>query len=168
MLENRDDLMSIVVLEAGAAWPPWLTDYQQLAPNAVVIAQAVTEPADAFQSRVLHRIVEARSGSNFRLRVGVIVSADVPAQHRTQHRQNIARGLLKAMDGGREAELVLAGASDEVETTRHDLFTLAGALCGELGGTSINVRVRFSNAKSGVMRAVTASAPDLDSRQSKA
>ena len=63
MLENSDDLMSIVVLEAGAAWPSWLTEYQRLAPNAVVIAQAATEAADTFQARVLHRVAEAAANS---------------------------------------------------------------------------------------------------------
>ena len=160
MLENSDDLMSIVVLEAGAAWPPWLTEYQRLAPNAVVIAQAGTEPADAFQARVLHRVAEAAANSGARVRVGVIVSVDSPTEERVLLRQNVARGLLKAMGTAYEAELVLAGDSEELEGSRHQLFALAGTLCEELGGTLVNVRVRFSNAKSGIMRAVAPSSPD--------
>lgn len=168
MLENSDDLMSIVVLEAGAAWPSWLTEYQRLAPNAVVIAQAATEATDSFQGRVLHRVTEAASQDNVRLRVGVIVSADSPVQDRVALRQNVARALLKAMGTGREAELVLAGDSEELEASRHQLFALAGTLCEELGGTLVNVRVRFSNTKSGIMRAVEPSNPDLDTVASKA
>src|SRR5258708_29684818 len=95
MLENSDDLMSIVVLEAGAAWPSWLTEYQRLAPNAVVIAQARSESVESFQARVLHRVAEATTSSGARVRVGVIVSADSPEQDRLQLRQNVARGLLK-------------------------------------------------------------------------
>ena len=169
MLENSDDLMSIVVLEAGAAWPSWLTEYQRLAPNAVVIAQAAAESADSFETRVLHRVAEAASGANGpRVRVGVIVSADSPTQERVALRQNVARGLLKAMGTVREAELVLAGDSEELEGSRHQLFALAGTLCEELGGTLVNVRVRFSNGKSGVMRAVEPSSPDLETLVSKA
>jgi len=168
MLENSDDLMSIVVLEAGAAWPSWLTEYQRLAPNAVVIAQAAAESADSFQERVLHRVAEAAHQEGARVRVGVIVSADSPVQERVVLRQNVARGMLKAMGTGREAELVLAGDSDELETSRHQLFALAGTLCEELGGTLVNVRVRFSNGKSGIMRAVEPSSPDLDTLASKA
>ena len=70
MLENSDDLMSIVVLEAGAAWPAWLTEYQRLAPNAVVIAQARTEEPEAFRARVVHRITEATASSGARVRTG--------------------------------------------------------------------------------------------------
>jgi hypothetical protein len=162
MLENSDDLMSIVVLEAGAAWPAWLTEYQRLAPNAVVIAQAAPEAVEAFQERVLHRVAEAASSGNGRVRVGVIVSADSPAQDRLELRQRVARALLKAMGTSREAELVLAGDSEELEVSRHGLIALAGTLCEELGGTLVNVRVRFSNTKSGVMRSVSPSNPDLE------
>jgi hypothetical protein len=168
MLENSDDLMSIVVLETGAAWPPWLTEYQRLAPNAVVIAQAATESADTFQGRVLHRIAEAASSSGARVRVGVIVSADSPGQERLTLRQNVARGLLKAMGTGHEAELVLAGDSEELEASRQQLFELAGTLCEELGGSLVNVRVRFSSSKSGVMRSVSPSSPDAEPLVSKA
>lgn len=160
MLENSDDLMSIVVLEAGAAWPPWLTEYQRLAPNAVVIAQAAAERVETFQARVLHRVAEAAANSGARVRVGVIVSVDSPTQERVMLRQNVARGLLKAMGTAHEAELVLAGDSEELEASRHQLFALAGTLCEELGGTLVNVRVRFSNSKSGVMRSVSPSSPD--------
>lgn len=171
MLENSDDLMSIVVLEAGAVWPPWLTEYQRLAPNAVVIAQAATESADLFQSRVLHRVAEAAAtgkGVRVRVRVGVIVSVDSPTEERVMLRQNVARGLLKAMSTGHEAELVLAGDSEELEASRQQLFELAGTLCEELGGTRVNVRVRFSNSKSGVMRAASPSSPDAEPLASKA
>jgi hypothetical protein len=171
MLENSDDLMSIVVLEAGAVWPPWLTEYQRLAPNAVVIAQAASEPAAAFQSRVLHRVAEAAatgSGVRVRVRVGVIVSVDSPAEERIMLRQNVARALLKAMGTGHEAELVLAGDSEELEASRQQLFELAGTLCEELGGSLVNVRVRFSNSKSGVMRSVSPSSPDAEPLVSKA
>ena len=170
MLENSDDLMSIVVLEAGAAWPPWLTEYQRLAPNAVVIAQAATEAAGSFQGRVLHRVAEAvaHAGARARVRVGVIVSVDSPAEERVALRQNVARALLKAMGTGHEAELVLAGDSDELEASRQHLFELAGTLCEELGGSLVNVRVRFSNSKSGVMRAASPSSPDVEPLASKA
>lgn len=170
MLENSDDLMSIVVLEAGAAWPSWLTEYQRLAPNAVVIAQAASESAVAFQARVLHRVVEAvaSNGQHARVRVGVIVSADSPAQERVVLRQNVARGLLKAMGTAHEAELVLGGDNEELEASRQQLFELAGTLCGELGGTLVNVRVRFSSSKSGVMRSVAPSSPDVEPLASKA
>jgi hypothetical protein len=169
MLEDSDDLMSIVVLEAGAAWPSWLTEYQRLAPNSVVIAQASAESAEAFQARVLHRLAEATAHNPAsQVRVGVIVAADDPEQKRVALRQNVAQALLKAMGKVVEGELVLAGDSDELNQSRHELFALAGELCKELGGRRINVRVRFTSAKSGVMRSITASAPDSAPAASKA
>jgi hypothetical protein len=168
MLDNSDDLMSIVVLEAGAAWPSWLSEYQRLAPNAVVIAQASAESAELFERRVLHRVAEAVHSGDARVRVGVIVSADSVEQSRMPLRQNVARALLKAMGFGGEAELVLAGDSEELEASRHEIFALAGTLCEELSGAQVNVRVRFSNSKSGVMRSVTPSTPDVEPFVSKA
>jgi hypothetical protein len=167
MLENHDDLLSIVVLEAGAAWPAWLTEYQRLAPNAVVIAEARAETMDAFEARVVHRVVEATTHSGPRVRVGVMVLCEAMNASRQESRRNIARALLKAMGAAHEAELVLAGDGQELDVARHELFALAGSLCEELGGTHINVRVRFTNGKSGVMRALSASAPDVEALSSK-
>ena len=165
MLESSDDLMSIVVLEAGAAWPAWLTEYQRLAPNAVVIAQARSELPDAFRSRVVHRIAEATTGRGARVRVGVIVAGDSPDDARLTLREQVARAILKSMGTSHEAELVLAGDAQELEGPRHELFGLAGVLCQELGGTNVSVKVRFSSAqhsKSGVMRTVSPSTPDTE------
>lgn len=155
MLESHDDLMSIVVLEAGAAWPAWLAEYQRLAPNAVVIAQARTESADAFRSRVVHRIEEAKVNSGARVRVGVIVASESSEQDGLALRENVARAILKVMGSGHEAELVLAGGAREGDPSRQELFALAGVLCEELGGTQVNVRVRFTSGQSGVMRSVS-------------
>lgn len=168
MPENSGDLMSIVVLEAGAAWPPWLTEYQRLAPNAVVIAQASSEPSEVFEKRVLHRIAEAANSAWLRVRVGVIVSADQAGHDRSVLRRNVARALLKAMGTAQEAELVLAGDSEELDASRHDLFALAGSLCEELAGARINVRVRFASGRSGVMRSVAVASPELLPVASKA
>ena len=168
MLENRDDLMSIVVLEAGAAWPAWLTEYQRLAPNAVVIAEARTEGTQSFQARVVHRVVEATAHSGPRVRIGVMVMVSEASDEREAARKAIGGALLRAMGPSQEAELVLASDGQELDASRHALFTLAGTLCEELGGTHVNVRVRFSNGKSGVRRAVSSSSPDVELLTSKA
>lgn len=157
MQESRDDLMSIVVLETGAAWPVWLTE-QRLAPHAVVIAQARAEGLDGFRVRVLHRIAEATTSSGARVSVGVIVAAPAAGEERLEFRESVARALLQRMGSG--AELVLAGDGHETDPARHELFTIAGALCEELGGSKVNVRVRFSSSKSGVMCSVEPATPD--------
>jgi hypothetical protein len=167
MQENRDDLVSIVVLEAGASWPAWLSEYQRLAPNAVVIAQAATETVPAFEKRVLHRVAEASANGVGRIRVGGIIAADRGGEAQAALRHRLAGALLQAMSSHPESELVLAGENAEAESTRQELFALAGALCGELGGKRVNVCVRFSNKRSGTMRSVTSSSPDGDGIASK-
>ncbi|HKY38742.1 MAG TPA: hypothetical protein VJN18_22525, partial [Polyangiaceae bacterium] len=107
MQESRDDLMSIVVLETGAAWPAWLAEYQQLAPNAVVIAQVRGEALDTFRARVIHRMQEAAISSGARVRVGVIIVAPVAGEELLELRESVARALLQLMGSSNEAELVL-------------------------------------------------------------
>ena len=167
MLENRDDLMSIVVLEAGAAWPVWLTEYQRLAPNSVVIVQAGTESVYAFRARVIQRVAEAKVAGTGRVRVGVLVASGRSDEGARSMREGVARAILSAMGTLSEAELVLAGGGNDGDPSRQELFALAGALCEELGGTSVNVRVRFcNNSRSGVMRAL-ASSPESSARRGR-
>jgi hypothetical protein len=162
MLDSRDEMMSIVVLEAGAAWPSWLSEYQRLAPNAVVIVQARAEATDAFRARVVHRITEATTSSGAKVRVGVIVAAGNAAEAQPAFRESVARAVLEVMGSSPEAELVLAGEGHERDPIRHELFALAGALCEQPGGTKVNVRVRFASGKSGVMRTAAPSTPDIE------
>jgi hypothetical protein len=167
MLDRHDELMSIVVLEAGATWPSWLSEYQRLAPNAVVIAQAHTETIDAFRARVIHRITEATTNSGAKVRVGVIVAVGSASEALLTFRESVARAILQVMGSSTEAELVLAGEGHDGDPVRHELFTLAGALCEQPGGTKVNVRVRFASGKSGVMRTAAPSTPDTESLASK-
>ncbi len=160
MPNHQDDLMSIIVLEAGAAWPAWISEYQRIAPNAVIIAQAQAEPADSFRTRVVHRVAEALAAGTARVRVGVIVSSALADPPSLLLRETVARAILAAMGTNAEADLVIAGDGQGGDPTRHDLFALVGVLCEELGGTKINVRVRFTSSKSGVMRAVAPAGPD--------
>src|SRR5687768_16403805 len=104
MLDRRDELMSIVVLEAGATWPSWLSEYQRLAPNAVVIVQARGEALDAFRARVMHRITEATTSTGAKVRVGVIVAAGSSADEvQPSFRESVARAILKVMGSNPEA-----------------------------------------------------------------
>ena len=162
MQESRDDLMSIVVLETGAAWPAWLAEYQQLAPNAVVIAQVRGEALDTFRARVIHRMQEAAISSGARVRVGVIIVAPVAGEELLELRESVARALLQLMGSSNEAELVLVGDGHETDPARHELFAIAGALCEELGGSKVDVHVRFSNNKSGIMCSLAPLTPDAE------
>ena len=67
----------------------------------------------------------------------------------------------------KDGKVVLAGDGHDGDPARHELFALAGVLCEELGGSKINVHVRFSNGKSGVMRSVAPSTPDAETSASK-
>jgi hypothetical protein len=167
MLASSDDLMSIVVLEAGAAWPAWLAEYQRFVPNAVVIAQSRAESPDAFRSRVAHRITEATATTGARVRIGVIVAGDSGDLATVSAREAIARAIIKVMRSGDEAELVLGGDAQAGDSSRHELFALAGVLCQELGGTEVSVNVRLSSGKSGVMRTASVASADIEPAASK-
>jgi len=157
MVEN-DDSMSIVVLEVTAAWPSWLADYQLLAPNAVVIAQAPSENASAFEARVTGRLNEvAQRGAPVRVAV-VVTNCDVSGAH-LKMREQITRTMLRVLRHPEEPELVLAAETDDLQT-RHGLFALAGALCEAAGGL-VNVRVRLSSHQSGLMLSVARSSAQI-------
>jgi hypothetical protein len=47
-MDQKDTRSSVVIIEAGAGWPTWITEYQRRAPNAAVVAQSSTDPLDGF------------------------------------------------------------------------------------------------------------------------
>lgn len=155
MDDDVDNMLCVVVLESGAGWPPWIGEYQAVAPNSVVIAQAPEESAEAFGARALGRLQEVTSG-RAKLRVAIVASSPSPSKEQLEQRYAICRTLVHAMADSPRADLVLAGDGDGSDQSRHELFALAGALCDELRGSELSVRVRFAEGrqKSGTMRSV--------------
>jgi hypothetical protein len=171
MQHAHETLLSVVVLELGSSWPPWLVEYRTHAPNSIVIAQSADESGHEFAQRIRRKVDEI-AGRDAAIHAALLVCNGALDEGSIVARQRICSSLLRVMLQKQRGELVLAGdvaASDDV---RHELFALAGTLCDELGGSDVSVRVRFDTLKpgtavaapgaSGVMRSAVRSAPDDD------
>lgn len=150
MERDQDSRSSIVIIEAGAGWPAWITEYQQRAPNASVIAQTANEPADVFQKRVLARLEEATRGSSA-LSVGIMLCVEGAPDEQKAARETICHAVVKGLSSA--GDLVLA-ANEGAESFKHELFALAGELCEGAAVPHVNVRVRFAMSESGTMPSV--------------
>ena len=163
-MQHADEaLLSVVVLEAGSSWPPWLGEYQKHAPNSVVVAQSAEERGRDFAQRVQRRMDEIAAG-DAAIHVALLVSNGALDEASVAARKQMCGSLLRVMVSKRQGELVLAANAHAGDELRHELFALAGTLCDELGGTQVNVSVRFGSGRpetraSGVMKSV-APAPD--------
>ena len=165
-MQHADEaLLSVVVLEAGSTWPPWLGEYQKQAPNSVVIAQSAEEKGRDFAQRISRRMDEI-AVRDAAIHVALLVSNGTLDEASVAARKQMCESMLRAMVHKRQGELVLAADAHAGEELRHELFALAGTLCDELGGTQVNVRVRFGSGRpesgvSGVMKSVVPP-PDHD------
>jgi len=150
-MEQKDTRSSVVIIEAGAGWPTWISDYQRRAPHAAVVAQAATDPVDVFRERVVKRVGELALQQQ-PLHVGILVCGDDQEPARSAVRREICRAVVNSLDP--TGDLVLAANEDCEERFKHELLALAGELCEERAGSRVNVRVRFSTGKSGTMPSV--------------
>jgi hypothetical protein len=108
MTEQEEALSSIMVLEAGAVWPPAILEYQQRAPNAVVVAHAAGESMDELSLRVLRRLNDA----SVRLGVALVACAPSVDPVHLRARERICRSLLSALRATEGAEVVLCAVDD--------------------------------------------------------
>jgi hypothetical protein len=158
-MQHADEaLLSVVVLEAGSAWPPWLGEYQKLAPNSVVVAQSAEESGRDFAQRIARRADEIAAG-DAKIHAALLVSNGALDDASVAARKQVCSSLLRVMVQKRHGELVLAAEALAGDELRHELFALAGTLCDELRGAPVNVRVRFGSGRpetgvSGVMQSV--------------
>jgi len=164
-MQHADEtLLSVVVLELGSSWPPWLAEYQQHAPNSVVIAQSSDESGAEFAHRIGRKMDEigARDAA---IHAGLLVCNGALDLASVAARELICAALLRVMLQKQRGELVLASDVTAGDDVRHELFALAGTLCDGLGGTQVSVRVRFDTVRptsgvSGVRKSVAPSAPN--------
>jgi hypothetical protein len=162
-MEQPDEtLLSVVVLELGSTWPPWLAEYQAQAPNSIVIAQSADECASTFTRRISRKMEEVGARGAI-IHAGLLVCNNSLDEATSDARHAICDALLHVMLKKQRGELVLASDVTAGEPVRHQLFALAGTLCDELRGTQVSVRVRFDTirpgpAVSGVMKTVASNA----------
>ena len=157
MTTSSDTPTSIVVMEAGAQWPRWFHGLDQQGANSVVQRQTEEEDPEGFATRVVQRIKEASSRGLVRLTVLACSESTTAAVLASRYR--IASALIRSMARIGSGQLVLVAEADIDDELRHELLALAGALCDDLHGTRLNVRVLFSSKapRSTIrLRAVTA------------
>jgi len=150
-MDQKYTRSSVVIIEAGAGWPVWITEYQRRAPNAAVVAQSATDPIDAFRERVVRRVGEIAMQHNA-LHVGILVCGDDQGPARRAVRREMCRAIVNSLDS--TGDFVLAANEDCDARFKHELMELVGELAEERAGSHINVRVRFSTSKSGTMPSV--------------
>ena len=164
-MQHADEtLLSVVVLERGSSWPPWLAEYQKQAPASVVIAQSCDESSAEFARRIVRKLDEIGSRSAA-IHAGLLVSNGALDQPAVTARECICSALLRVMLQKQRGELVLSADGAAGDGIRHELLALAGTLCDGLHGTKVSVRVRFDTlrppgAASGIMKSLASTSPD--------
>lgn len=143
MNETTDSLSSVIVLEEGAEWPQWISEYQRRAPNSVVVAHSGGESMEHLFVRVARHTARA-TGS---LRVGVVACAPTVDVTHLAARERLCRTLLAALHDNGGAEVVLAANVQGSDASKHAIFNLAGSLCEDLHDSARVVRVRFSHGR---------------------
>ncbi len=134
--EHLERTTSVVVIEAGAPWPAFI-ERQHHAPDRDLLSQQLDETSAAFARRVVARL-RALSSANVTVGLGILAAGMDRSEAAVQNRYRIARALVEAR-AAQGAELTLVASGRE---PRHDLFALAGLVCGGLSGTDLTVRVR--------------------------
>jgi hypothetical protein len=127
---------SLVVIEAGAPWPAFI-EGQHHTHDRDVLSQQLDESSADFARRVVVRL-RTLSSAKITVGLGILAAGMDRSESAVQNRYRIARALVEAR-AAQGAELVLVAAGRE---PRHDLFALAGLVCGGLSGTDLTVKVR--------------------------
>ncbi len=96
MQQSDETLLSVVVLEHGTTWPPWLAEYQARAPNSMVIVQSADESASLFAQRISRKMTEVGARDSA-LHAGLLVSNGVLDAPTIAARQTICSALLQVM-----------------------------------------------------------------------
>ena len=135
-LNEVERTTSVVVIEAGAPWPAFV-EQEQRAPDRDVLSQQLDENSTAFARRVVNRL-RTLSSAGITVSLGILAAGMDRSDAAVQNRYRIARALVEAR-AEQSPELVLVASGRE---PRHDLFALAGLVCGGLNSADLTVRVR--------------------------
>jgi hypothetical protein len=141
-MDSDETRVSLIVMEAGAGWPEMTGAHH--APNSVVEAQLAGEAPEDFAARVKHRMSSLDGPIVF----GLIATNGNMDPAALELREDIARAACRHMASAEGGELLLVADESVADGVRHGLMALAGALCGELAGDNVSVRVRFPETRS--------------------
>lgn len=143
MTERTDTPVSIVAMEAGARWPHWFHGLDESGAKALVQRQTEDEEPEEFCSRVVERVKDISEHGSVHLTVLACNESTTATFLAVRYR--IASALARCMARSGSGELVLTAEADIDDDLRHELLSLAGALCDDLHGTHLGVRVLFSS-----------------------
>jgi hypothetical protein len=161
MGKDKDAAVALVIMEAGATWPSHANELSSKVSRTLVESQPPGELPEEFAARVAARLRRLEA-SGARITQAILATSEETSWTVVQARSNIGRAVLVGMAPQGSGELVLTADENVSEDARHELFAIAGALCEELTGSEIAVRVHFTPApsQSGVV-SVRPSAQDL-------
>lgn len=164
---DPDRATTLIALEQAASWPKWLADRGREMAGSVVVAQSPGESDSDFAQRVLRRVAAVQADDEAELTSAYLVSNGDEGPDQDSARIRIARGIISAMSGGSDSELVLTACRTAgTGHASHQLLALAGVLCEGLKGSRVTVRVRLDEpmADSGIRRRapVVSTTPVID------
>lgn len=133
---------SILVVENGVDRIPRIDALDCPATERTVVAQQPDEPPAELAVRVIRRAQElARTKTP--LECAVIVACDDTCDEVFAARCNMARALVRAMEGAPRARLLFMPSAQLSDEGRHELLSIAGTLAVQLAHVPVEVSVRF-------------------------
>jgi hypothetical protein len=137
------DELHLVLIENGA---PFAVHAQPNQRVVVAIAQTADERPVDFALRAIERIARLERKGRWAAEVTLAVGQN-DGDSLLATRALVARALLQHLMNTRESVLVLHADRGANDGSRHELMALAGTLTTELVGSSVMVRVRFTESE---------------------
>ena len=113
--------------------------------RATVVQQNDETPAELALRATRRAMRLIRTGAP--LEAGVIIASDAINDEVFLCRCQIARAMIRAMQGATAPRLIFVAPSTISDEGRHELFSIAGTLSTQLHGTPIEVSVRFADTR---------------------
>ena len=136
----------LVIIENGAALPPWLGSCQGKVSDTVVLVCASDEISTRFSARAIQRVA-ALSDSDQRIQTAVLVPSDLAVNGEVlATRLNVTQAILAHMARYGRGQLLLLTGRDLQPNAQLQLLNLAGTLTERLHGTKMTVALRFGAA----------------------
>ena len=138
---------AMIVMERGGDWPGQIGD----ATNVVAFGQGCDDLLQSTREKLgtLHRGHQS-------VRVAVLACGSAEGAVAAGRRAQLARLLLAAVASTTCGRLILSASGCASPQLREEMFSLAGTLTEELGGTTATVSLRFAEALDGrVLRSGT-------------
>jgi hypothetical protein len=128
-------ITAMVVMEPGSDWPGRIGDSTHVV--------AFGHGADDLLLRT-QRKIDAISRREAGIRVAILACSAATGGPTSDDRAELARTLLGAVRSTAHGKLILSASARASLELRRQLFSLAGSLSDELGGSSATVSLRFS------------------------